>query len=285
MKREAPTRIKGRVGATVVGFASTALIVLTLSFGLPSSAAAATCTHKVVAAGDLTPPKSDINATGELAQRLNPDSAVLLGDLQYPTGTLSAFRKGFGQSSWMALSNRLFTVPGNHEYRDPGAAGYYAFFDGVAPYYITNLDCGWRLYALNSEISLSPQVAAVTKDLAKYPTAKVLVAWHRPRYSSGEHGNQPAMQKLMDAFAGRAGVALAGHDHHYERFALVGDVRPFVVGTGGSSGGGVTNVLSRSQFFLTGVPGVLSLTLSDQQVDWSFIDTSQVVRDRGTDSL
>ena len=58
-----------------------------------------------------------------------------------------------------------------------------------------------------------------------------------------------------------------------------------MVGTGGSSGGGVTNVLSRSQFFLTGVPGVLSLTLSDQQVDWSFIDTSQVVRDRGTDSL
>ena len=32
-----------------------------------------------------------------------------------------------------------------------------------------------------------------------------------------------------------ADVVLAGHDHHYERFAPIDGIRSFVVGTGGRS--------------------------------------------------
>ena len=43
------------------------------------------------------------------------------------------------------------------------------------------------------------------------------------------------MAALWRALAARADVVLAGHDHHYERFAPIDGIRSFVVGTGGRS--------------------------------------------------
>ncbi len=44
----------------------------------------------------------------------------------------------------------------------------------------------------------------------------------------------------------RADVVLAGHDHHYERFAPIDGIRSFVVGTGGRSHYPVLRRLPRS---------------------------------------
>ena len=59
---------------------------------------------------------------------------------------------------------------------------------------------------------------------------------HHPRFSSGLHGSDETIgAALADARAGGADVVLAGHDHHYERFAPIDGIRSFVVGTGGRS--------------------------------------------------
>ena len=72
-----------------------------------------------------------------------------------------------------------------------------------------------------------------------------LAFWHHPRWSSGaEHGSDPQTDTLWRMlYEGGADLVLSGHDHQYERFALMdaaGAADPdgmvqFVVGTGGRS--------------------------------------------------
>ena len=58
-------------------------------------------------------------------------SAVLpLGDIQYENGTLEKFLQSF-EPSWGRLKGIMRPVPGNHEYRDPGAKGYFDYFNGI----------------------------------------------------------------------------------------------------------------------------------------------------------
>ena len=173
-------------------------------------------------------------------------------------------------------------VPGNHEYRTPGAAGYFAYFPGVRPYYAANLGCGWRGYFLNSEIPTAEQVAWMRADLAAYPRAPIVVAWHKPLRSSGLHGNNPVMKPLWDLIAGRRAIVLAGHDHHYERFAVSLGRRAFIVGTGGGGLRGLATIQSGSRKRITDVAGVLRLNLRDgARYSWTFRDTANVVRDYG----
>ena len=106
------------------------------------------------------------------------------------------------------------------------------------------------MYVLNSNCTkvgcsaTSPQVTWLRDDLAANPRACVAAVWHHPRFSSGQHGNNPAVAELWRALEeGGAEIALTGHDHDYERFApqtggRVPDpdgIREFVVGTGGAA--------------------------------------------------
>jgi hypothetical protein len=64
---------------------------------------------------------------------------------------------------------------------------------------------------------------------------------------------------------------LAGHDHHYERFAPIDGIRSFVVGTGGRS---LYPVLLRkrgSQAVNVREFGVLRLTLRATSYSWRFV--------------
>jgi hypothetical protein len=56
---------------------------------------------------------------------------LALGDNQYSTGTLDEFRSVY-QPTWGALKSITAPAVGNHEYRPPGAAGYFDYFDGSA---------------------------------------------------------------------------------------------------------------------------------------------------------
>ena len=87
----------------------------------------------------------------------------------------------------------------------------------------------------------SPQGRWLATQLDASPRC-TLVAYHRPRFSSGaEHGDDPALHPLWEQLAdGGVDVVLNGHDHDYERFRPAtptaevgrGPVQ-FVVGTGG----------------------------------------------------
>jgi hypothetical protein len=100
---------------------------------------------------------------------------------------------------------------------------------------------------------------------------------HHPRFSSGLHGSDATLAALWTTLS-RSGVdiVLAGHDHHYERFAPFEGTRAFVVGTGGRSHYPVLFRLSRPKSvtvnYLT--YGVLRLTLHPEAYDWRFVPVS-----------
>src|SRR6185312_16048129 len=117
----------------------------------------------------------------------------------------------------------------------------------------------------------SPQEKWLRADLAAHPAACTLAYWHKPRWSSGTHHNEPAYNAFwQDLYAAGADVVLDGHDHDYERFAPLspaGKVDParglqeFVVGTGGATHYLLHTPVTGSQRRIQGVFGVLDLQL------------------------
>lgn len=258
----------------------------------------------VVAAGDIacSPSSAYFNggsgtgdlcrqaSTAEVAEGLGADAVLALGDLQYETGTFENFMGSY-DLSWGRLKGITYPVPGNHEYRVPGAAGYYRYFgpragDPARGYYSFDLG-GWHVVALNSNCAAvggctagSPQERWLRADLAANPARCTLAYWHHPRFSSGKHGDNPATADLWAALTDAgAEFVLGGHDHHYERFAPqsaagVADprgLRQFLVGTGGKDHYAVATVKPSSEVREGGTHGVLELKLGAESYTWRFV--------------
>jgi 3',5'-cyclic AMP phosphodiesterase CpdA len=245
------------------------------------SSAAASCVTRVVAAGDMNSVRA-ARRTGSLAKSLHPDVVAVLGDLAYPNGSLRRYRKGYDRTPWGKLKKDTRPVPGNHDYRTKNAKGYFTYFGYPPRRYAYKLGCGWRAYALNSEAHVARQARWLRKDLRAHPDANVVAYWHRPRFSSGQHGSDRGMRRLWAPLAGRTAVVLNGHEHSYERFARKDQRQQFVVGTGGSS----TYPFRRHRAVgsvkrITGSPGVLVLRLVRGGYTWRFLNVHSRVLDSG----
>ena len=257
----------------------------------------------LVAAGDIacapgqgpTPGTCQMGATAQLVASLAPDVVAPLGDLQYEIGTLERFTQGYDRT-WGALKGKTKPAVGNHEYANGGAPGYFGYFGAAAGdpregWY--SYDIGsWHAIVLNSNCRSvggcgegSPQLAWLRADLAAAHRARCIVSyWHHPRYSSGLHGGDEGYEPFWAALheAG-AELALAGHDHHYERFAPQGPgaqadprgVRQFVVGTGGRSLYPVIGADPNSEERNASVFGALELRLHERGYRWTFRSTNK----------
>ncbi|WP_076736831.1 metallophosphoesterase family protein [Deinococcus maricopensis] len=233
----------------------------------------------------------------------DPDATVAaLGDLAYETGSAAEFRDCYAPT-WGAFLNRTRPVPGNHEYATRGAAPYYAYFgaragDPVRGYYSYDLG-SWHVIALNSNCDAvggcragSAQEQWLRADLRAHPGACTLAYWHHPLFSSGWHGNNPAVRDLYRALDdAHAEIVLNGHDHHYERFApqnhdgqpRADGVRQFVVGTGGGGLYGLRAVQPNSAARYGAGYGVLKLTLGNGAYAWQYLpEDGQTWTDAGT---
>ena len=114
---------------------------------------------------------------------------------------------------------------------------------------------------------------------------------HHPRYSSGKHGSTEFMADLWRiAYDQHVDLALAGHDHTYERFeAMDADGNPspgrgltsFVVGTGGKSLYAEHDAETGSAYFQNTQFGVLDLTLAADGFSWRFVSLDGSVLDQG----
>jgi hypothetical protein len=121
---------------------------------------------------------------------------------------------------------------------------------------------------------------------------------HHPRYSSGaEHGSQAAMAPFWQiAIDHHVDLALAGHEHDFERFARMDatghpsstGLISFVVGTGGKSLYPLRARLPGSAYYENTQFGVLELWLGDSGFAWEFrtvgASPTGVVRDSGSAS-
>jgi len=253
---------------------------------LPRSVLAQTGDPVFVGAGDIANCSSNNDeSTAKLLDNIT-GTVFTVGDNVYPDGTLTQFNDCYGPT-WGRHKNRTKPSPGNHDYNTSGASGYFNYFGAAAGdptkgYYSYNLGA-WHIIALNSEISQSVgsvQEKWLRVDLAANPKTCTLAYWHKPRFSSGQHGNIPASQPLWQAlYDYGADVVLNGHDHTYQRFAPQNPkgqadpkgIREFVVGTGGASLYSFTSNQPNTEVRNNTTFGVLKLTLHSTSYNWQFI--------------
>jgi acid phosphatase type 7 len=243
-------------------------------------------------------------ATSNILFSSNLAAVLPLGDDQYEDATWWKFMQSY-DASWGRLFSLTKPVPGNHEYLTQGAAGYYNYFGSLAGdptkgYY--SYDIGtWHIIALNSECANiggcganSAEETWLRNDLNTHSNTCTLAYWHRPRFTSGLHGNDDTYATWWyDLYNAHADIVLNGHDHDYERFALQDDrqnpdpngVREFVVGTGGQEHEAFVTQAQNSQVFNNDTFGVLKLTLHPTSYDWQFVpEAGGTFTDSGTSS-
>ena len=232
----------------------------------------------LVAAGDIASCRSGGDeATAALVARI-PGTVAVLGDAVYERGTAAEFRDCY---SWRRFRGRTRAALGNHEYGSTDARPAKAYFELPAKGYYSYELGAWHVVVLNSNCGPaggcgagSPQQRWLEADLAASSGRCTLGYWHHPRFSSGLHGSDPTMAVLWRTLAqGGGDVVLAGHDHHYERFAPLDGIRSFVVGTGGRSHYPVLRRLTRPRSMVVDDRryGVLRLTLHLQGYYWRFL--------------
>jgi hypothetical protein len=236
------------------------------------------------------------------------DMVFTLGDNAYPSGTEQEFERCFG-SSWGDSTKRIMKwihpSPGNHEHRSFGAAPYYRYFgahfagDSKKGYY--SYDLGeWHVVVLNSTIAMGSEFTDadrraqeewLKKDLDKHDKKCSLAYFHHPRFSSGGHGGDTDMEPIWRIlYEGNVDLALAGHDHHYERFLPQGPnaqldtlkgIPQILVGTGGANLTGTRRPHQRNSVTtIEGHHGVVKLHLGGGEFRSAFIDTKGRVWDR-----
>ncbi len=254
----------------------------------------ATADPVIAAVGDMvcapgaavTPSTCRHQAVSDSIVGARPDALVTLGDNQYEQGTWSQFQTAYGPS-YGRLKAITSPTLGNHEYGTVGAAGYFDYFRSAGGsksrgYYSQDIG-SWHVVTLNSERDLNPTGAQLTwlkNDLAAHPNTCTIAVLHKPRFSSGVHGSNNEMRPFIDALvAARAELVLAGHDHHYERFApqlgsgaaSSSGVTQLVVGTGGRSLYPTTSFAPNSVVRSSAGFGWLRLTLHPGSADLRFV--------------
>jgi calcineurin-like phosphoesterase family protein len=257
----------------------------------------------IVGAGDIaTCDGSGDEATAALLDGI-AGTVFTAGDNAYDRGTPEEFTRCY-EPSWGRHRERTRPAPGNHDHGTDNLAGYLGYFGagvGTArePWYSFDLGA-WHVVVLDSMCSRvpggcgpeSPQVEWLIGDLARDDAACTLAIWHHPRFSSGEHGDDPAVAAFWQALhADGADVVINGHDHDYERFSpqtpggapdSETGIREFVVGTGGAPLRRFPLVALNSELRVSISHGVLALTLHDAGYDWRFLPTEGDFSDRGT---
>ncbi len=244
----------------------------------------------LLAAGDIASCSlSDDSKTADLLDGVAGE-VLTLGDTSYPNGAASEFANCFGPT-WGRHKARIHPAVGNHEYNTSGAGPYYDYFGPAAGprgkgYY--SFDAGaWHVVVLNSNCGTVPcdagsaQAAWLRADLEASEHRCTLVYMHHPRFSSGNHGDPTAVQPLWQImYENGVDLALAGHDHHYERLApmtptgtpdAATGIRSFVVGTGGIDLRSLPRTRQASEVRNTTAHGLLKLDLSAEGYAWEFL--------------
>ena len=256
----------------------------------------------LVGAGDI----GDCGTDGDEATAALLDgiagTVFTAGDNAYPSGTTVDFQKCY-DPSWGRYKARTRPAPGNHDWETQGLAGYLAYYGaagqgaGGTSWYSYDLGT-WHIIVLDSNCDKvgcgadTPQGTLLAADLASSKAACTMAIFHHPRFTSGEHGNEPVLDAFWrPLYAAGVDVIVNGHDHDYERFApqdpdgkldAARGIREFVVGTGGTTLRGFQKTAANSEVRLSNSWGVLKFTLHDGSYDVEFIAAGNDFRDRGT---
>ncbi len=276
-----------------------------LPAGPAPDAPVATDPPVILAAGDIAKCNREEDALTGYLLDINPGIVLSIGDNAYEAGSIQEFTDCYGPT-WGRHLDRIYPVPGNHEYLTGGANGYFTYFgDRATPlepgcrkecagYYSFNY-AGWHIVALNSEIPSdpgTPQEQWLRADLAANPAVCTLAYWHKPRFSSGVSLGGTGQGLFNALYEYGADIVLSGHDHNYERFApqdpggkldLERGIRQFVVGTGGTGLRGLRFIQPNTEASDSDTWGILKFTLRADGYDWEFLPIpGQTWTDKGS---
>ncbi len=251
-------------------------------------------TAVLVGAGDIAACGSGNDERTAALVAAIPGTVFTTGDNVYESGTQAQFRRCY-DPSWGRFRDRTYPAIGNHDALTLDGQPYFAYFGAAAgpPYegWYSYQAGTWHVIVLNSNCRTvggcgegSRQLTWLKADLAAHPDVCTLAIWHHPRFSSGEHGDNPISDPFWQMlFSAHADLILNGHDHDYERFAPqtpagladpVDGIREIVVGTGGKSLRLFHNIAPNSEVRNASSYGVLRLDLAPGGYSWQFIGTS-----------
>lgn len=265
----------------------------------------------LLAAGDIA--SCQVEDDSRTAQLLAGRTGTVapLGDLVYGDGTLadegslSSFNACYGPN-WGQQKDRSKPVPGNHEYANPPAGGYFSYFGSTAGdadkgYYSYDLG-SWHVVALNTNRDCadvpcgtgSAQETWLKADLAAHPASCILAYFHQPLFTSDANTGAATSTNALWRALENAGaeVILNAHAHNYERFApqtrngvaSATGIREFVVGTGGKSLSALGATAANSEVRDNTSFGILDLTLRQGGYDWRFVPATGTFTDAGSAS-
>jgi hypothetical protein len=160
-------------------------------------------------------------------------TVVMLGDNIYGGQTPKDFQKKFEWPYRGLLDSgvKFYATLGNHD--GPSQQAYKLFNMGRRRYYTFTPHEGVHFFAVDSNLVDQAQLAWLEEELAKAGSDWKIVYMHHPLYSSGgRHGSSLELRKALEPLLVKYGVAmaLAGHDHFYERITPQMGVCHFVIG-------------------------------------------------------
>ncbi len=188
-------------------------------------------------------------AVAGLLERMAPDLILHTGDVVYPKGNDADYDPKFFVPYRRIIEGvPVFPSLGNHDVETKDGAPYLRNFhlprnnpEGTGRYY--SFDWGnAHFVALDSELYYDDgggdperQKAWLERDLGETQQPWKFVFFHRPPYSSSEHGSDLTVRGDLEPVLARHGVDIvfSGHDHDYERTAPVRGVTYVVTGGGG----------------------------------------------------
>jgi 3',5'-cyclic AMP phosphodiesterase CpdA len=188
-------------------------------------------------------------AVASLLERMQPDLILHTGDVVYPKGDDADYDpKFFAPYRRIIDSVPVFPSLGNHDVETKNGAPYLENFhlprndlESAGRYY--SFDWGnAHFVALDSELYYDDedgdperQKAWLERDLGETRQPWKFVFFHRPPYSSSEHGSDLLVREDLEPVLAGYNVDLVfnGHDHDYERTVQIKGVTYVVTGGGG----------------------------------------------------
>lgn len=237
--------------------------------------AAAAGTTVVWAVGDAADGGSASYRVAEMIKDRHLDAFLYLGDV-YETGTAADFAEKY-HPIYGQISRISYPTPGNHEWGNR-EEGYFPYWQSqwnverMPRWYGFRLG-RWKFLSLNSEADHSPgspQRQWLRKRLRSGGNCRVAFI-HRPRISSGVHGDNESLVPLFQPLRKDARFFLAGHDHNMQHLKPRGGLHSFVAGAGGRSLTSTDKTDPRLLFANDTRFGALRLALRGRQARYAFI--------------
>ncbi|MDQ3284511.1 MAG: purple acid phosphatase [Actinomycetota bacterium] len=188
-------------------------------------------------------------AVAGLLERMRPDLILHTGDVVYPKGDDADYDPKFFEPYRRIIESvPVYPSLGNHDvetkngapylnnfylpHDDPESTGRYYSFDWGNAHFVA-LDS--ELYYDDDGDDPERQKVWLERDLSQTRQPWKFVFFHRPPYSSSEHGSDLVVREDLEPVLARHGVNLvfSGHDHDYERTVQIMGVTYVVTGGGG----------------------------------------------------